>query len=142
MQTFIIHTHNFIIPLQFTYISLSYFFKVVKTKSAHTGSTKVVTEHPKISRSTVVTGELQPETSIVRSLIRHCMRVLQARIYIAIWYATTLDDKTHVPYDCIITYYTPYDGFTANDASFYKNKIVQLHYTLQWIFSINRLCYY
>ena len=28
--------------------------------------------------------------------------------------------------------YTPKGGFTANDASFYKNKITQLHDTLQF----------
>ena len=31
-----------------------------------------------------------------------CVYILQARIYIAIWYRTTLDNKTHAPYDCIL----------------------------------------
>ena len=30
-------------------------------------------------------------------------------------------------------FYTPNDGFTANDATFYKNKVSQLHYTFQCI---------
>ena len=30
------------------------------------------------------------------------------------------DNKTHVPYDRLLQ---PNDGFTASDASFYKNKV-------------------
>ena len=37
--------------------------------------------------------------------------------------------------------YTPNNGFTAKDAPFYKNKVGQLHYTLQSL-SINCLCFY
>ena len=32
-------------------------------------------------------------------------------------------------------YYTPHDDFTPNDASFYKNEVGQLHYTLQCLFN-------
>ena len=32
----------------------------------------------------------------------NCVHILQACTYIAIWYATTHDNKTHVPYDCIL----------------------------------------
>ena len=56
-----------------------------------------------------------------------CVYILQARIYIAIWYATTPGNKTQAP-QLITAYYTPNDGLTANDASFYKNKVVSLHY--------------
>ena len=48
------------------------------------------------------TGELQPQTGIIRSLMQHCVCMLQAHTYIAIWCATTHDNKTHVPYDCIL----------------------------------------
>ena len=48
------------------------------------------------------TGELRPETRIGCSLIRHFVCILQARIYIADWFATTPDNETHVPYDCIL----------------------------------------
>ena len=51
------------------------------------------------------TGELRPETRMGRFLIPHCV---QARICIAIWYVTTLDNKTHAPYNCInCTHQTP-----------------------------------
>ena len=48
------------------------------------------------------TGQLRPQTGIGRSLIQTCVRILQALIYIAIWYATTPDNKTHAPYDYIL----------------------------------------
>ena len=48
------------------------------------------------------TGELRPQIRISRSLIQNCVYILQALIYIAIWCATTHDNKTHVPYDCIL----------------------------------------
>ena len=48
------------------------------------------------------TGELRPETRIGRSLIQHCVRILQAHLYIIIWYATMTDNETHVPYDCLL----------------------------------------
>ena len=35
-------------------------------------------------------------------LTQHCVLILQARKYIAIWCATTHDSKTHVPYVCIL----------------------------------------
>ena len=63
--------------------------------------------------------ELHPQTSIGCSLIQHCVHILQAISYIAIWCGTMHDNTTHVAYD----YYTPNDGFTANDALFYKNKV-------------------
>ena len=81
------------------------------------------------------TGELQFETRICHSLIQHCVRILQACIYIAFWYATTPDNKTHLHMYLMTAYmyYTPNDGFTDNDhndASFYKNEVGQLHDTL------------
>ena len=48
------------------------------------------------------TGELWPKTRIGHSLIQYCVRILQAPIYIAIWYVTTPDNKTHTPYDWIL----------------------------------------
>ena len=47
-----------------------------------------------------------------------CVHILQARLYIPIWYATKPDNKTHAPYERILE--KPNDGFTANDASFHK----------------------
>ena len=46
------------------------------------------------------TGELWPQTCIGRSLIQHCVCILQAHTCIVIWCATTRDNKTHVVYDC------------------------------------------
>ena len=56
---------------------------------------------------------------------------MQVCIFIAIWYATMPDIKTHVLMTAYM-YNTPNGGFTANDALFYKNKLGQLHYTLQF----------
>ena len=36
----------------------------------------------------------------------------------------------------MVAYYTPNDGFTANDASFYKSKVGQLDYTAESLQSI------
>ena len=47
-----------------------------------------------------------------------CAYTASPYIYIAIWHSSTHDNKTHVPYDCIL--HTK-DGFIANDASFYKS---------------------
>ena len=44
-------------------------------------------------------------------LIWHCVCLLQVLIYIGIWYATIPDNKSHVPYECLL------------HASFYKNKV-------------------
>ena len=44
------------------------------------------------------TGELQPETCISHSLIQHCVSIVQVCMYIANWYTTTPDNKTHIPY--------------------------------------------
>ena len=52
------------------------------------------------------TQELRSETHIGRSLIRHCVCILQVCVYIAIWYTTMPDSKTHVPYDCIHVLHT------------------------------------
>ena len=48
------------------------------------------------------------------------VHILQACAYIAIWCTTMHDNKTHVPYDCILH---KNNSFTANNASFYKNKV-------------------
>ena len=72
------------------------------------------------------TGELRSETRIGRSLIRHCVCVLSISTY-----ATTPDNKTHVPYDCIHVLHTIWQLY-ANDESFYKKKIGQLYDTLQF----------
>ena len=48
------------------------------------------------------TGELWPHTHTSHALIQHCVHILQARIYIAFWCANMHDDKTHVPYYCIL----------------------------------------
>ena len=44
------------------------------------------------------TEELWSQTCISCSLIQHCVCILLAHTYIAIWYATTHDNKTHVPF--------------------------------------------
>ena len=65
---------------------------------------------------------------ISHSLTNLCVRTLQAHtyMYITLWCATAHDNKTHVhvAYGC---YYTPNDGFTANNLSFYKSEVGQLH---------------
>ena len=53
-----------------------------------------------------ITGALQSETRIGCSPIRHFVRILQVCIHIAIWYATTPDNKTHVIYDHIHVLHT------------------------------------
>ena len=79
-----------------------------------------------------LTRELRPKTRIGRSLIQHCVCILQVHIYIILWYATMPDNKTHVPYDCIL--HTKRQ-LTANDASFYKNRFGQLDYMLRHFFN-------
>ena len=49
-----------------------------------------------------LTGELQPQTRISPSLIKHSVHILQAHTYITIWCAIMHDNKTHVPHDCIL----------------------------------------
>ena len=50
-----------------------------------------------------------------------CVCILPARTYIAIWCATTPDNKSHVPYDCI-----PHNK--RHDASFYNGEFGYLHF--------------
>ena len=50
---------------------------------------------------TAVLSELR-QTCIGCSLIQHCVHILKAHIYITIWCTTTHDNKTRVPYDCIL----------------------------------------
>ena len=45
---------------------------------------------------------MAPDIHHGRSLIQHGLRILQAHTYIAIWCVTTPDNKTHVPYDCVV----------------------------------------
>ena len=45
-------------------------------------------------------GALWPQTRIGRSLSQNCVHILQ--VHIAIWCATIHDNKTHIPYDCIL----------------------------------------
>ena len=45
------------------------------------------------------TGELWPHTH----MIQHCVSILQAHTYIAIWYVGTHDNKTHIPNDWLHT---------------------------------------
>ena len=54
------------------------------------------------------TEELQPKTRIGRSLIQHCACIFCKPVfYISIGYASTSDNKTHIPYDCMhITHQT------------------------------------
>ena len=40
--------------------------------------------------------------AFIPSSVQHCVRILQSHTYIAISYATTPENKTHVPYDCIV----------------------------------------
>ena len=48
-----------------------------------------------------LTGELWPQTHINCSLVQHCVCILQAISYIAIWCATTYDNTTtHVVHNC------------------------------------------
>ena len=60
------------------------------------------------------TEELLSQTCIGCSLLEHCVCILQACTYIAIWCAAMHDNKTHV---YKTAYYTLNDGFTANDTS-------------------------
>ena len=68
------------------------------------------------------TGELRSETRIGRSVIHDIVYCKSACIYIAIWYATTPDNRTRVPMIACM-YYAPNGALTANDAAFYKNKV-------------------
>ena len=52
------------------------------------------------------TGELRSETCIGHSVIRRCVHILQDCINFAIWYKTTSDNRTHVPYDCVHVLHT------------------------------------
>ena len=71
-------------------------------------------------------GELQFETRIGRSLIRHCVRILQVFIYIAIWYTTMPDNKIHVPYDCIHVH------ILHTKRWLYRQRYIVLHDILQF----------
>ena len=51
--------------------------------------------------------ELQLQTCVSHSLIEHCVRTQQVHTYIAIWYATTHDNKTQIAYDCTTHQTTP-----------------------------------
>ena len=62
------------------------------------------------------TGKLRPQTHIDQSLTQNCVRTLKAHTYIAIWCATTHDNKTHVHMYLMTAYYTLNNSFTANDA--------------------------
>ena len=48
------------------------------------------------------TWDLWPQTCISHSLIQHCVFILQAYRYIAIWRSSMHDNKTHIPYDCTL----------------------------------------
>ena len=79
-----------------------------------------------------LTGELGHQTCISRSLIQHCVRILQAvhpLLFVVQLRMTT------IPTYLMTAYYTPNDGFTANYVSFYKSIVDQLHYTLQGLFN-------
>ena len=43
-----------------------------------------------------------PDMHCGHSLRQHCVHMLQTCTYIAIWCATMHDNKTHIPYDCIL----------------------------------------
>ena len=43
---------------------------------------------------------IAPDKHHDHSLIQHCVHILQAHTYIAIWYASTHGSKTQIAYDC------------------------------------------
>ena len=79
------------------------------------------------------TGEIPPQARIGHSFIQNIVCIYRKLIYTLLFgmqqHLTT--KLTHL----MTVFYTPNDGFTANDASFYKNKFGQLHYTLQCLFN-------
>ena len=67
-----------------------------------------------------LTGELRPETCIAHFVITHCVRIYTANSYIHHYSQRRLRTKlTHL----MTAFYTLNVGFTANDASFYKNEV-------------------
>ena len=80
------------------------------------------------------TGELWFQTCIGCSLIQKCAYTASLYIHRYLVRNYTTPKLTYL----MPAYYTPNNSFTANDASFYKTKVGQLHYTLQ-CFSINRV---
>ena len=58
------------------------------------------------------TGELQRQINIGRSLIKNCVRILQALIYITMYVRVRMTTKLKY---LMTAYYTPNDRFTAND---------------------------
>ena len=68
-----------------------------------------------------------PDTHRSLSDTKLCAYKLQARTSLYIWCETRMTAKlTYL----MTAYYTPNDGFTANDASFYNNNIGRLTYTI------------
>ena len=55
-----------------------------------------------LSRMRDPTRKPRPQTPIDRSLLQHFVHILQACTYLAVWCASTHDNKNHVPYDCIL----------------------------------------
>ena len=66
--------------------------------------------------------ELRPQTRIGRSLIQHCMRMLQARTYIPFLVLNHACMITKLTY-LMTAGYTTNDGFTTKDASFSRKKL-------------------
>ena len=71
------------------------------------------------------------QTCIIRSLVQHCVLIQQVHTYITVSYATICLITKLIHMYLMTGYYTPNDGFTANDSSFYNNKVGYLHYTWQ-----------
>ena len=74
------------------------------------------------------TGELRPQTRIIHSMMKRFVPIQLTRKYIAILYTAIPDNKLMY---LMTSYYTPNDGFTANEASFYSNEVGHLHYLVK-----------
>ena len=78
------------------------------------------------------TGELWSKTRIGRSLIYDIVCIYCKSVYTSL-FGTQLHLTTKLTYLMnAYMYYTPNGCFTANNASFNKNKVGQLHDTLQF----------
>ena len=66
------------------------------------------------------TAEVQPQIHIHHSLIQHCVGIVQALMSLL---GAQLHMTRKLTY-LMTAHYTPKDGFTANDALFYKSEVV------------------
>ena len=79
------------------------------------------------------TGELQSETRIGRSLIRHCVRCKYVHTSLFGMQLCLTAKLTYLMTAFML--YALNGGFTANHALFYNKKVAKLHDTLQRLFN-------